>query len=420
MSLLNNMLKDLDKRQSNSRPTFAQTMSADVRMVPTINSTLKYLPLLVLLTLICASLLFWEKRFNPAIKSMAAIPPAVVLADKSESAKPARSEIVTSKSTPQESLHQESPHQESAKNNESYPEVLPTAQTTALKTSSNQVNSNLINRNKNLPLAVSTDNSNTIKNVAIKNDSPTPDEVKVSTKNDIQPINVALAKTSQDSDSPMIEKNKSQPLPESSLRLKRSIKIVTPTQVAENAYRQGVIFLKQGRMVEAEKSLREALNSNPLNFNARQLLVDLMVDSSQQNEAISLLEEGLRISPGNSQYSYDLARLQVEIGDAKLALSTLKRGLPLAGNNPEYHSLLGTLLQGEEQHQEAVNHFLVALNADSSKLNDLVGIGISLQALGQVADATEAFTRARQSQLLTSELAIFVDDRLKQLKQLEQ
>lgn len=415
MSLLNNMLKDLDKRQSNSRPTFAQTMSADVRMVPTINSTLKYLPLLVLLTLICAGLLFWEKRFNPAIKSMAAIHPAVFLADKSESAKPARSEIVTTKSTPQESLHQES-----AKNNESYHEVLPTAQTTALKTSSNQVNSNLINRNKNLPLAVSTDNRNTIKNVAIKNDSPTPDEVKVSTKNDIQPINVALAKTSQDSDSPMIEKNKSQPLPESSVRLERSLKIVTPTQVAENAYRQGVIFLKQGRMVEAEKSLREALNSNPLNFNARQLLVDLKVDNSQQNEAISLLEEGLRISSGNSQYSYDLARLQVEIGDAKSALSTLKRGLPLAGNNPEYHSLLGTLLQGEEQHQEAVNHFLVALNADSSKLNDLVGIGISLQALGQFADATEAFTRARQSQLLTSELAIFVDDRLKQLKQLEQ
>lgn len=409
------MLKDLDKRQSNSRPTFAQTMSSDVRMVPTINSTLKYLPLLVLLTLICAGLLFWEKRFNPTIKSMAAIPPAVVLADKSESAKPARSEIVILKSAPQES-----PHQESLKNTESYPEVLPTAQTTALKTSSNPVNSNLINHNKNLPLGVSTDNSNTIKNVAIKNGSPTPDELKVSSKNDIQPINVALAKTSQDLDSPMIEKNKSQPLPESSLRLERSLKSFTPTQVAENAYRQGVIFLKQGRMVEAEKSLQEALNSNPLNFNARQLLVDLMVDNSQQKEAISLLEEGLRISPGNSRYSYDLARLQVETGDAKSALSTLKTGLPLAGNNPEYHSLLGTLLQGEEQHEEAVKHYLVALKADSSKLNYLVGIGISLQALGQVADATEAFTRARQSQLLTSELAIFVDDRLKQLKQLEQ
>ena len=409
------MLKDLDKRQSNSRPTFAQTMSSDVRMVPTINSTLKYLPLLVLLTLICAGLLFWEKRFNPTIKSMAAIPPAVVLADKSESAKPARSEIVILKSAPQES-----PHQESLKNNESYPEVLPTAQTTALTTSSNPVNSNLINHNKNLPLGVSTDNSNTIKNVAIKNGSPTPDELKVSSKNDIQPINVALAKTSQDLDSPMIEKNKSQPLPESSLRLERSLKSFTPTQVAENAYRQGVIFLKQGRMVEAEKSLQEALNSNPLNFNARQLLVDLMVDNSQQKEAISLLEEGLRISPGNSRYSYDLARLQVETGDAKSALSTLKTGLPLAGNNPEYHSLLGTLLQGEEQHEEAVKHYLVALKADSSKLNYLVGIGISLQALGQVADATEAFTRARQSQLLTSELAIFVDDRLKQLKQLEQ
>jgi MSHA biogenesis protein MshN len=45
----------------------------------------------------------------------------------------------------------------------------------------------------------------------------------------------------------------------------------------------------------------------------------------------------------------------------------------------------------------------------------LVGIGISLQALGQNRDAQEAFTRARDGGLLSPPLLSFVEQRLRQL-----
>jgi hypothetical protein len=46
----------------------------------------------------------------------------------------------------------------------------------------------------------------------------------------------------------------------------------------------------------------------------------------------------------------------------------------------------------------------------------LLGIGISLQALGQNRDAQEAFARAREGGLLSAPLSSFVDQRLRQLQ----
>ena len=195
------------------------------------------------------------------------------------------------------------------------------------------------------------------------------------------------------------------------------LKIVSPQQASDNAYRHAVTIIQQGRVTEAKQSLIQALDYNPLNLNARQLLTGMLVEEGQQGEAITLLQDGLKIAPDQSQLSFMLARLQVEAGNNKAALATLQSGLPMAGNDPQYHALLATLLQREERHDEAMEHYLIALKADPAMPNWLIGIGISLQALGKVDDATKAFTRAQQSELLTSELALFVDQRLKQLKQ---
>jgi MSHA biogenesis protein MshN len=46
----------------------------------------------------------------------------------------------------------------------------------------------------------------------------------------------------------------------------------------------------------------------------------------------------------------------------------------------------------------------------------LMGLGISLQALGRNSEAQIAFRRARASDMLTGELQAFVDQRLKQLQ----
>ena len=190
----------------------------------------------------------------------------------------------------------------------------------------------------------------------------------------------------------------------------------SPQQQSDNLYKQAVAQVQQGQGTEARQSLRQALEANAANTSARQMLVGLMVEGGSADEAIAQLREGLRLSPEQSSFSMTLARLQLETGDTDGGMATLEQGLKSAGDEPQYQAFYAVLLQRAKRHDEAVLHYLVALRSDPAMPTWLVGIGISLQAQGKNADATEAFQRARDSGQLSPQLAQFVEQKLNQLK----
>jgi len=196
-----------------------------------------------------------------------------------------------------------------------------------------------------------------------------------------------------------------------------ALKVMSAQQRSDNFYRQSVAMLQQGRVVEAKEILRQALGENPVNHAARQLLVGLLVEESQQSEAMKLLRDGLRLAPEQTAFSMALARLQIEASDRQGGLATLQEGLQYAGDDAEYHAFMAALLQREDRHEEAVEHYVAALKSNPAMPSWLVGIGISLQAQGKLADASEAFNRAKRSGGLTPDLAQFVDQRIGQIKQ---
>lgn len=194
------------------------------------------------------------------------------------------------------------------------------------------------------------------------------------------------------------------------------IKTVSSGQQSDNLYRQSLAQLQQGRVTEARDALNKALGLNPRNLKARQTLLGLLVESGRAEEATQLLREGLELSPEQSGFSMALARLQVESGDAEAAHNTLRDGLQHAGEDAEYHAFYAALLQRSEQHADAVQHYLTALKSNPAMPAWLVGVGISLQAQGNVSDAAVAFRRAQEGGQLSPQLAQFVEQRLQQLK----
>ncbi len=194
------------------------------------------------------------------------------------------------------------------------------------------------------------------------------------------------------------------------------IKTISRGQQSDNLYRQSLAQLQQGRVTEALDALNKALGLNPRNLKARQALLGLLVESGRAEEASQLLREGLELSPEQSGFSMALARLQVESGDTEAAHNTLRDGLQHAGEDAEYHAFYAALLQRGEQHAEAVQHYLTALKSNPAMPAWLVGVGISLQAQGNVSDAAAAFRRAQETGQLTPQLAQFVEQRLGQLK----
>ena len=199
-------------------------------------------------------------------------------------------------------------------------------------------------------------------------------------------------------------------------QIDKRMQTLTPAQMAENEYREAANFLGQGRLVEAQDSFRQALQNNPLHAGARQGLFGLLVDAKRTTEAEQLLKDGLKLNANQPGLAMALARLQLDRADANAAIETLQASAASAQNSPDYLAFFAGLLQRQSRHREAVEQYLAALRLAPNSGVWLMGLGISLQALGRNTDAQDAFRRARASNTLNPDLQAFVDQRLRQLQ----
>lgn len=200
------------------------------------------------------------------------------------------------------------------------------------------------------------------------------------------------------------------------------VKQIRPDQQSGNDYRQALTYLQQGRVSEAQAYLMQALEADPKNHDARQTLASLFLENKRNDDARKILAEGLVIAPEQTDFRMTIARLQVEANDNTGALITLEQGAPYAKNNAGYHNFMATMLQRAERHEEAISHYMASLSignatSENTMTSTLIGLGISLQAVGKLNDAKIAFTRAQSMSALNPELSLFVNQRLKQINQ---
>lgn len=195
------------------------------------------------------------------------------------------------------------------------------------------------------------------------------------------------------------------------------VKQISPQQQAEFLYQKAVALLQQGRVTEAQESLGESVMVAPDHAATRRALAGILVERKQYAQAEQLLRDGLGRGGSQPEFAMALARIQVERGDGRGALETLQQNLPGAKDHAGYQAFLAALLQRQGQHKLAIEHYLTALRLAPASASSLVGLGISLQAENHPAEAQEAFSRAKTSGGLSPELQNFVEQRLKQLQQ---
>ncbi len=198
-------------------------------------------------------------------------------------------------------------------------------------------------------------------------------------------------------------------------RIDKRMKEPTARQQSDAEFRRAVGLMKQGRIEEAKEGLRSALRLDPTHTTVRQTLAALLVEAGQINEAESVLREGMQLNPVDPRLAMTLARVQVSQGSLEEALATLGQAEAQGAGSADYQAFLGTVLQRLSRHEEAISRYLAALRLSPSSGVWLMGLGISLQAEGHLAEAREAFRRARDAEDLSPELLAFVDQRLRGL-----
>lgn len=205
-------------------------------------------------------------------------------------------------------------------------------------------------------------------------------------------------------------------VPQSPPVIDKKLRPLTPEERAENEFRRGLAALEQRRDGEAVSTFNAVLKLNPHHEAARQTLVATLLQQGRLAEAERLLLEGLALNPRQVGFAATAARLQVERGDPAAALRTLEAAAPHAGSSAEFHAFFAALLQRVGRHRDAVEHYRQALQLAPGTGVWLLGMGISLQADGRPEEARAAFEQARASRQLNAELTAFVDRRISELR----
>lgn len=185
---------------------------------------------------------------------------------------------------------------------------------------------------------------------------------------------------------------------------------------AENEFRRAVHLVNQGRIAEGMDGFRGALKIDPGHEAARQTLVALLLESKRVDDAAGVLRQGLAFNAENTGFAMLLARIMVERNDVPAALSLLQKHAAPLDRNPDFHGFAAALYQRLGRHKEAIEQYQAALRLAPSGSVWWVGLAISYQAVDRPKDALEAFTRAKSAGNLSPTLLAFVDQRLRQLQ----
>lgn len=193
-----------------------------------------------------------------------------------------------------------------------------------------------------------------------------------------------------------------------------------PTQIslqqqADNEFRRAYQLMRQGRNSEALAGYEAALILDAGHELARQSMVSLLLEKKRNTDAERALQEGLQNNPQQATFAMLLARLQVERDALPLALETLLHTLPYAEKQPEYLAFVAALQQRQNHHKEAIDYYQKALQLKPQSGVWLMGMGISLRAEQRNGDAREVFKRALDTNTLSNELQSFVTQQMKEL-----
>ena len=206
------------------------------------------------------------------------------------------------------------------------------------------------------------------------------------------------------------------PVDTSPPRIDRQEREPSARERSEAAYRRGVDAMQDGRMPVAEQALREALSLYAAHEPSRQALLGILVQQRRNVDAEALLVDSVRHNPAQLGFAMALARLQAERGDTTAALDSLQRAAAAGRDRPEFLAFQAGLLARAGRAADAATQYQSALRLAPQNAVWWMGLGIALESDKRPAEAAEAFQRARETTGLNAELTAYVDQRLRRLQ----
>ena len=178
---------------------------------------------------------------------------------------------------------------------------------------------------------------------------------------------------------------------------------------AQQVYQQAQDEQKKGAAEAAGKLLREALELDPQHAPARLALAQLLVQRKQADAAADLLADGLMLLPQHTGLMLAIAPLWIQAGQQNDAMALLAQGARSANIDPGFHAYYAAQLLRLKRPAEAAEQYRVALRSDANKPEWLLGLGLALHGAGNLPEAVQALRRASQTGGLSAQNKTMVD-----------
>ena len=204
--------------------------------------------------------------------------------------------------------------------------------------------------------------------------------------------------------------------PEEAVKVSSGIKSPAIQTIITEQYQNAVKLAEAGDKQAAIASLTKLLSYYPDYDDARVALAAITLENGNVILARKIIDDGLAMSPDYLPLIELKARLLTSEGKVKEALMVLQSEQPLITEAPDYHALIAALYNRQSNYSLSAEIYkkLVIINPHAGSW--WFGLGVSLDKLGRNQDAVYAYTKAATEGRLNAQAMAFLQSRLQTLQ----
>jgi MSHA biogenesis protein MshN len=190
---------------------------------------------------------------------------------------------------------------------------------------------------------------------------------------------------------------------------------LSEAELATLAERKATTAMARGQLRDAQDNYYQVLAHDPHNQGAREQLAGLLYGEGRLSEATQLLEEGIRLDPAQADFRLLLARLAISGGDQLKALGWLTGYQPDLASNLDYYATWAGLTQELGRNAEAAEIYVTLLRQQPDQGRWWLGLGVAEDGQGHSQRALDAYRNAQLHGNLGEASTSWIEQRIAQL-----
>lgn len=205
---------------------------------------------------------------------------------------------------------------------------------------------------------------------------------------------------------------RSQSLANAATEQVKGVTALSPEQKDTLVVQEALQLIANNQPTAAYGKLEQQLLDNPYAHQSRETYAKFLMNQGDILSARALMESGLELAPNHSGFKKVKARLLIEEGDIQSAVGLLESRAPAVAEDLEYHEILASAQLASRDFDGAVLSYTGLVQQDQTQGRWWYGFAAAQDSLGNITAAKQAYSRALEKPNLSTNLRRRSQDRL--------